>query len=110
MSCHHNELIMERLFEEGLDKGLNDQEALIYANEQFEQLLWIKAVNQDQVIKINSMRILTKSFVKQRKKMLKRINTLAILVTYLAILVIYKDNLAPSEDNLVTNIHVIHNI
>jgi len=42
--------------------------------------------------------------------MLKRINTLAILVTYLAILVIYEDNLAPSEDNLVTNIHVIHNI
>tara|TARA_B100001057_G_scaffold406773_1_gene420277 strand:- start:1047 stop:1166 length:120 start_codon:yes stop_codon:yes gene_type:complete len=39
MSCHHNELIMERLFEEGLDKGLNDKEALIYANEQFEQLL-----------------------------------------------------------------------
>ena len=68
MSCHHNELIMERLFEEGLDKGLNDKEALIYANEQFEQLLWIKTVNQDQVIKINSMRILTKSFVKQRLK------------------------------------------
>lgn len=35
MSCHYNKLIMERLFEEGLDKGLNDQEALIYANEQF---------------------------------------------------------------------------
>ena len=68
MSCHYNELIMERLFEEGLDKGLNDKEALIYANEQFEQLLWIKTVNQDQVIKINSMRILTKSFVKQRLK------------------------------------------
>jgi len=35
MSCYYNELIMEKLFEEGLDKGLNDQEALIYANEQF---------------------------------------------------------------------------
>tara|TARA_R100000544_G_scaffold36825_1_gene25946 strand:+ start:1138 stop:1260 length:123 start_codon:yes stop_codon:yes gene_type:complete len=36
MSCNNNELIMEILFQEGIDKDLTEDQAIIYAKEQFD--------------------------------------------------------------------------
>ena len=38
MSNHHNEALLENLFEEALAMGMTDQEAEVYANQRFEQL------------------------------------------------------------------------
>lgn len=38
MSCLQNEMILERLFEEGLEMGLSEKEAEEYANKKFEEL------------------------------------------------------------------------
>ena len=38
MSNNENEIIMERLYEEALAKGLSPQAAMKYANEEFQKL------------------------------------------------------------------------